>query len=90
MLAAVRARSRPFAQTTVFGFPSKRANASEPERTLNLAILATESTAFLDELREPGRKLPDLRLILTMTQDPGWNEEAKSRGISRRRLTRPS
>ncbi len=44
MRATVRARSRPFAQTTCLqGFPCKRANGSEPERTPNLAILATES-----------------------------------------------
>ena len=31
-----------------------------------------ESAAFLDELREFEQALPDFRLILTMTQDPGW------------------
>lgn len=36
-----------------------------------------ESTPFLDELRELERKVPDLRLILTMTQDPGWNGETR-------------
>jgi ferredoxin-NADP reductase len=36
-----------------------------------------ESTAFLDELRELERELPDLRLILTMTQDPGWDGESR-------------
>jgi ferredoxin-NADP reductase len=35
-----------------------------------------ESTAFLDELRELEREL-DLRLILTMTQDPGWDGETR-------------
>ena len=41
--APVRARSRPFAQTArLQGFPYKRANGTEPERTPNLAILATE------------------------------------------------
>jgi ferredoxin-NADP reductase len=35
------------------------------------------STAFLDELRELERELPDLRLILTMTQDPSWNGETR-------------
>jgi ferredoxin-NADP reductase len=34
-----------------------------------------ESTAFLDELRELEQALPDFRLILTMTQDAGWQEE---------------
>lgn len=36
-----------------------------------------ESTAFLDELRDLERELPDLRLILTMTQDPGWDGESR-------------
>jgi NAD(P)H-flavin reductase len=36
-----------------------------------------ESTAFLDELRELEQTLPDFRLILTMTQDPGWEGEAR-------------
>jgi ferredoxin-NADP reductase len=36
-----------------------------------------ESTAFLDELRELDQELSDLRLILTMTQDPGWNGETR-------------
>jgi ferredoxin-NADP reductase len=36
-----------------------------------------ESTAFLDELRELERTLPDFRLILTMTQDPGWDGETR-------------
>jgi len=36
-----------------------------------------ESTAFLDELRELEQELPDLRLILTMTQDPSWNGETR-------------
>jgi ferredoxin-NADP reductase len=36
-----------------------------------------ESTAFLDELRELEQELPDFRLILTMTQDPGWEGETR-------------
>ncbi len=36
-----------------------------------------ESTAFLDELRELERALRDFRLILTMTQDPGWEGETR-------------
>ena len=36
-----------------------------------------ESTAFLDELRELEQTLPDVRLILTMTQDQGWNGETR-------------
>jgi ferredoxin-NADP reductase len=37
-----------------------------------------ESTAFLDELRELEEELPDLRLILTMTDDPNWNGETRT------------
>ena len=36
-----------------------------------------ESTAFLGELRELEHTLPDFRLILTMTQDPGWGGESR-------------
>ncbi len=36
-----------------------------------------ESTAFLDELRELEQALPDFGLILTMTQDPGWEGETR-------------
>ena len=36
-----------------------------------------ESTAFLAELRELEQALPDFRLILTMTQDPGWEGESR-------------
>jgi ferredoxin-NADP reductase len=36
-----------------------------------------ESTAFLDELRELEQALADFRLIVTMTQDPGWDGEAR-------------
>lgn len=35
------------------------------------------STAFLDELRELEQTLPDFRLVLTMTQDPGWEGETR-------------
>lgn len=36
-----------------------------------------ESTAFLDELRELEQELPDFRLVLTMTQDTGWDGETR-------------
>jgi ferredoxin-NADP reductase len=36
-----------------------------------------ESAAFLDELRELEKEIPDFRLILTMTQDPGWEGETR-------------
>jgi ferredoxin-NADP reductase len=36
-----------------------------------------ESTAFLDELRELEQENPNFRLVLTMTQDPGWDGESR-------------
>jgi ferredoxin-NADP reductase len=36
-----------------------------------------ESTAFLDELRELAQENPNFRLVLTMTQDPGWEGESR-------------
>jgi ferredoxin-NADP reductase len=36
-----------------------------------------ESTAFLDELRELEQSLSEFRLILTMTQDQGWDGESR-------------
>jgi ferredoxin-NADP reductase len=36
-----------------------------------------ESTAFLEELHELEGQNPDLRLVLTMTQDPGWEGETR-------------
>ena len=36
-----------------------------------------ESTAFLDELQELERALPDFRLIVTMTDDPEWEGETR-------------
>jgi ferredoxin-NADP reductase len=36
-----------------------------------------ESTAFLDELQELEQQIPDFRLILTMTEDPGWEGETR-------------
>jgi ferredoxin-NADP reductase len=36
-----------------------------------------ESTPFLDELLELERAVPNLRLVLTMTEDPGWNGETR-------------
>jgi ferredoxin-NADP reductase len=37
-----------------------------------------ESTAFIDELREFEQEIPDFRLILTMTQDAGWEGETRT------------
>ena len=36
-----------------------------------------ESTAFLDELVELDRELAGFRLVLTMTDDPGWDGESR-------------
>jgi ferredoxin-NADP reductase len=36
-----------------------------------------ESTAFLDELKELEEANPNLRLVLTMTEDPGWDGESR-------------
>lgn len=36
-----------------------------------------ESTAFLDELQDLERENANLRLVLTMTQDPGWQGETR-------------
>jgi ferredoxin-NADP reductase len=36
-----------------------------------------ESTAFLDELQELERTLSDFRMLLTMTDDPGWDGESR-------------
>jgi len=38
------------------------------------------STAFLDEFRELEQALPEFRLVLTMTQDPGWEGETRKVG----------
>ena len=36
-----------------------------------------ESAAFLDELPELEQAIPNLRLVLTMTEDPGWDGEKR-------------
>jgi ferredoxin-NADP reductase len=36
-----------------------------------------ESTAFLDELQELDQAIPNLRVVLTMTDDPGWDGETR-------------
>jgi ferredoxin-NADP reductase len=36
-----------------------------------------ESTAFLDELQELEHTVPDFRLVVTMTDDPGWEGETR-------------
>jgi ferredoxin-NADP reductase len=39
-----------------------------------------ESAAFLDELEELERDNPNLRVVLTMTEDPGWDGESRRIG----------
>jgi ferredoxin-NADP reductase len=39
-----------------------------------------ESTAFFDELNELERAIPNLRVVLTMTEDPGWDGESRRIG----------
>jgi ferredoxin-NADP reductase len=36
-----------------------------------------ESAAFLDELEELERRIPGLKVVLTMTNDPGWEGERR-------------
>lgn len=36
-----------------------------------------ESAAFLDELEQLERRIPGLRVVLTMTDDPGWEGETR-------------
>ena len=36
-----------------------------------------ESTAFLDELTQLEKELPNFRLVLTMTDEPGWDGETR-------------
>jgi NAD(P)H-flavin reductase len=41
---------------------------------------ATESTVFLDELQELERERDSIRLVLRMTEDPGWDGETRRIG----------
>jgi ferredoxin-NADP reductase len=45
--------------------------------TLIYSCRDRESAAFLDELQELERELPNFLLILTMTDDPGWEGETR-------------
>lgn len=45
--------------------------------TLVYSNRTREETAFLDELKAYEERNPDFRLILTMTQDPGWEGESR-------------
>jgi ferredoxin-NADP reductase len=54
------------------------ADTGEPYRvTLVYSNRDRESTPFLDELQELERTLPGFRLVLTMTQDEGWDGESR-------------
>jgi ferredoxin-NADP reductase len=54
------------------------ADTGEPYRvTLVYSNRDRASTPFLDELQELERTLPDFRLVLTMTQDDGWEGESR-------------
>jgi ferredoxin-NADP reductase len=53
-------------------------DTGEPYRvTLVYSNRDRESTPFLDELVELERSLPNFRLVLTMTQDEGWEGESR-------------
>jgi ferredoxin-NADP reductase len=45
--------------------------------TLIYSCRDRESAAFLDELQELERELPNFRLVLTMTDDDGWEGETR-------------
>jgi ferredoxin-NADP reductase len=45
--------------------------------TLVYSNRTRKETAFLDELRAYEERNPNFRLILTMTQDPGWDGESR-------------
>jgi ferredoxin-NADP reductase len=54
------------------------ADTGEPYRvTLVYSNRDRSSTAFLDELHELERTIPGLRLVLTMTEDDGWEGETR-------------
>ena len=54
------------------------ADTGEPYRvTLVYSNRDRASTPFLEELQEFERTIPDFRLVLTMTQDEGWEGESR-------------
>jgi ferredoxin-NADP reductase len=54
------------------------ADTGEPYRvTLVYSNRDRASTPFLDELQELEGKLPEFKLVLTMTQDEGWEGESR-------------
>jgi ferredoxin-NADP reductase len=54
------------------------ADTGEPYRvTLVYSNSDRASTPFLDELQELEKTVPDFKLVLTMTQDEGWEGESR-------------
>jgi ferredoxin-NADP reductase len=54
------------------------ADTGEPYRvTLFYSNRDRASTPFLDELQELEKTIPDFRLVLTMTEDDGWEGESR-------------
>jgi ferredoxin-NADP reductase len=54
------------------------ADTGEPYRvTLVFSNRDRESSAFLDEIREFEERIPALRVVLTMTDDEGWDGETR-------------
>jgi ferredoxin-NADP reductase len=54
------------------------ADTGEPYRvTLVYSNRDRESTPFLDELQELESRIPGLKLLLTMTEDDGWDGETR-------------
>jgi ferredoxin-NADP reductase len=54
------------------------ADTGEPYRvTLVYSNRDRASTPFLDELQELEKTIPDFKLVLTMTQDDGWEGESR-------------
>jgi ferredoxin-NADP reductase len=54
------------------------ADKGEPYRvTLVYSNRDRESAAFLDELQELESRIPGLRMVLTMTDEPGWEGETR-------------
>ena len=54
------------------------ADTGEPYRvTLVYSNRDRASTPFLDELQALEKTIPDCRLVLTMTQDDGWEGESR-------------
>ena len=47
---------------------------------MTTSTTTARAAAFLDELRELEGANPNVRLVLTMTDDPGWDGEARRIG----------